>query len=244
MRYAALLLLAAVAGCAAPQNATTAAAGSPGERIVDAALSAGTPDVAIRVSSGLLAQDPKNVGLLMRQANAYIMTGNRAAAADDYRRVLTIQPGLETAELGLGKLLIATDPHGAQVVYQGILARQPRNAEALSNLGVALDLQGQHAAAQKSYREALVITPNAVPVRQNLGLSLAVSGNPEEAVQILGQLAREGDNDRRVRDNLAMALALTGRTDEADKMLREELSPADAEKALAAYSQLAANTAP
>jgi hypothetical protein len=58
---------------------------------------------------------------------------------------------------------------------------------------------------------------------------------------MIGQVAHDGTNDRRTRDNFALALDLAGHSAEADKMLREELTPADAQAALAGYSQFSSN---
>ena len=57
---------------------------------------------------------------------------------------------------------------------------------------------------------------------------------------MLTQLTNAGLGGRRARDNLAVALVLYGDTAQATSLLREELSPADAQKAIEAYRAMRA----
>jgi Flp pilus assembly protein TadD len=73
------------------------------------------------------------------------------------------------------RLLIRTDP--AEAVRQ--LSRIPSPSPAvLNNLGVALDLTGQHRQAQAAYREALAAQPGLQEPMNNLALSLALQRAP------------------------------------------------------------------
>lgn len=231
-------LLIGLAGCAGSAT-SDGLGGAAGLRVADTALTNGAPTVALQVSATMIAANPNNTAALLRHAQASLMLGRTMDAETDYRHALEADDHLTAARLGLGKIMMGSDPAAAEKLYQAVLAQEPRNTQALNDLGVARDLQGHHAEAQLAYRQALAIAPELASARENLGLSLAISGKPAEGVQLLGQLAQEGDTDRRARDDLAVALTLTGRTDEADKVLREELSAADASQALAGYEDLA-----
>ena len=69
------------------------------------------------------------------------------------------------------RLLIRTAP--AEAVRQ--LSHLPSpSAAVLNNLGVALDLEGQHQQAQAAYRQALSAQPGLPAAMNNLALSIAL----------------------------------------------------------------------
>ena len=76
----------------------------------------------------------------------------------------------------LAGLLVQFDPSAAEAAFTAVIAQEPNNIAALSNLGIARDLQGHHAEAQDAYRRALVAAPETADVKVNLDLSLALSG--------------------------------------------------------------------
>jgi Tfp pilus assembly protein PilF len=242
MRILALLLISALAACAAqPEQKTAANAGGTMSplRVADIALENGAPAVALRATEGMLAADPRNTGALMRQAKAQALLGSLAAAETAYRRALAIDGGLDEARLGLAKIWLRTSPVQAEKMLMEVLDRDPHNISALNNLGVSRDLQGKHLEAQEAYHRALQVQPTLASARENLGLSLALSGKPQEGVQMLDQVAQEdGPSNRQARDNWAVALTLSGRAVEAGQVLQEELSKPDVSKALAGYQKL------
>lgn len=213
-----------------------------GMRVADAALAAGTPEVALQWTETLLAADPQNVEALLRNGRAQSMLGNAAGAASAYRRALAIDARQTEARVALAKLMLSERPSEAEAMFRTVLAESPSNVGVMNNLGVSLDLQAKHADAQAVYRKALAMAPELSSARQNLGLSLALDGQASEGVSMLDSAARlpaAGQTpDRRARDNLALALALNGRAEEAGRMLREALNPADASTALAGYHAL------
>ena len=221
MRLPMLILAIGLAGCAGQSK-------TPGLRVADAALSSGSAELAVQITQNLISANPKDTGAMLSQARAQLMLGDKAGAAANYRRAVQTDPSLAEAKMGLGKLVMASEPATAERMFREVLAKDPRNTGALNDLGVACDLQGRHEEAQTIYRQVLGLSPELVSARQNLGLSLAVSGNPSAGAEMLGQVAGSSDLDRRARDNLAVALALTGRTGEANQVLREEMSQADA----------------
>jgi Flp pilus assembly protein TadD len=248
MRILTILLLAALAGCAgqSDQTAATTPDGSASPlKVADVAMANGSPDVAVRAMEGILAADPRNSGALIRQAKAYVMLGDLAAAETAYRRALAIDNRLDEARLGLAKIWLHTNPVQAEKVLLEVLDRDQHNTAALNNLGVARDLQGKHPEAQEAYRRALEVQPSLASARENLGLSLALSGKAQEGAQMLDQVAREdGPADRKARDNWAVALTLSGHAVEAGQVLQEELSQPDVSKALAGYQALQPPPAP
>ena len=241
MRILMLSLFVVLAGCAAQSGPDATAFDTPGSplKIADVAIANGSPEVALRAIEGMLAADPRNTAALMREAKAYTMVGNVAAAETAYRHALAADNRLDEARLGLARILLRTDPAQAEKILLEVVDRDSRNTAALNNLGVSRDLQGRHQEAQEAYRRALEVKPTLASARENLGLSLALSGKAQEGAQMLDQVAREdGPADRQARDNWAVALTLSGNTVEASQVLEEELSKPDVSKALAGYQAL------
>jgi Flp pilus assembly protein TadD len=235
-----LVLLAALAGCAAPGGRQDLASGDSAIKIADAALSAGSPEVALQVLDARLKAAPRDAEALVRQGKAFAMAGNITAADVSFRKALAVDGRNFEARLGLARLAMARDPAAAEQRFAALLKDQPANAAVLNNLGVARDMQGHHDQAQAAYRQALEVNPGMTSAQQNLALSLALSGQAEEGAAMLNRLADSGAGGRKLRDNLAVALAIAGNTAGAGQVLREEMGPADAARAIAAYQSLAA----
>jgi len=109
---------------------------------------------------------------------------------------------------------------------------------AMNNLGVALDLQGRHEAAQAEYAKLLRIQPGNRSASVNQALSLSLSGQADRSVALLRGPATRPDATPRMRQDLAVALTLSGNTREATQVLLTDLSPSDAAAALAGYQAL------
>ena len=62
----------------------------------------------------------------------------------------------------------AGDYIGAEAIWRQVLLREPDNADAHYNLGLALASQGDYKAAIASYQRALELDPNLVTTQNNL----------------------------------------------------------------------------
>ena len=237
----ALLFLLALAACTGVGGGGTGPASSIGtssDKVIDAAMQASMPEVALRVTSEQIKRDPHDATAFARQGDAYRAMGRNQEAEASYSQALALMPADRRAGVGKGVLVLRRDPAGAEAIFRQVLAANPRDAQALTGFGVASDLLGDHAKAQAAYREALTVQPGLRAATADLGLSLALSGELNAALAQLQPLANDGAASRRERDNLALALQLAGRDGEAKRILGEEMSDADASATLAAYRSL------
>ncbi|MGH7191213.1 MAG: hypothetical protein ACREF0_18745, partial [Acetobacteraceae bacterium] len=108
----------------------------------------------------------------------------------------------------------------------------------LVDRGIALDLEGQHTAAEASYRAALNAEPDDTAAEVNLALSLALAGHARQAIGMLRPLAQSGSANRRIEDDLAVALAMSGETEAASTVLSPELDQSQIALAIAGYQAL------
>jgi len=201
------------------------------------ALVEGEAGTSLAIAHGVLASQPNNVAALAQAGDAEMQMGDRLNAEADYKRALSIAPHDVKARLGLAKMLLRDDLHGAELAFRAILADAPHNPVVLNDLGYVLDMQERHKEAQAMYVEALASDPNRLSVRVNLALSLALSGQAPRAEAMLRDLAQTAGATSKVRLDLALAQVIAGHDSEAAQTMSTELSPDDAKQALAGMAQ-------
>lgn len=226
------LLLLLLAGCSGRAGLLPH---QPGLDVARAALSGGSPQVALQVTYDVLAKHPGDEAALIVQGDALTALGRYDQATEDYTKVLKRNPRSVDAHVGLGRLRLATNPAGAEALFLEALQEDARNAVALNDLGIARDLQGHHEAAQQAYGKALGIEPDMHAAEVNLALSLAMTGDQGRAMKLLQPLASEPGASRKLRHDLAAVLAMGGHQEEAERILSADLTPQQIQQALADY---------
>lgn len=233
---ATFMLLAGCAGhTSAPPFASLPAASL---NLARAALDGGSPDLAVSLSGAALAQHPDDVTALQLQAEGLTAQGRSEEARAVFARLLLLDPASVPAELGLGRILLASDAAGAEAHLLGALAHEPRNAAALNDLGIARDLQGRHSDAQVAYRHALGVAPQMQAAVVNLALSLAMTGQAQDGLILLRPIANAEGASPRVHQNLAVVATLAGDRETANAALCCDLSAEDRARAVQAFSDL------
>lgn len=237
MRFFFIAAMGLLAACSsqAPARLSNAA---PGLNIARAALSSGSPEIALNVSNGILAKEPRNVPALLSQGDALNALGRLEDAEAAYTKAVSLDAGSIGGQIGLGRLLLRAEPAQAQALFLRVLQREPRNKIALNNLGITYDLQGDHAAAQTVYRRLLGIDPTMRSAEVNLALSMALSGRAPEAVQILRPLAGRPDASPRTRHDLAFALTMAGDREAAMRIMAKDMPSEQVERALQGFGGL------
>jgi Flp pilus assembly protein TadD len=235
-----LLILAGCVGHAPPPLLGT---GTPSVGFARTALSDGAPEVALNVATAILKTSPGNEDALLVQGDALAQLGRGPEAAEVFRRVIARDPRSTAACLGLGRLLLATDPAGAEAMFQQAIAQQANDAAALNDLGIARDLQAHHAEAQIAYRQALAVAPDMSAATANLALSLSLSGHAAEGEQLLRPLAASPQTLPRLRYDLAAVATMAGDRQEAASVLKDDLPSSKLQDALDGFAALS-STAP
>ena len=235
----ALLLapLLAVGGCSATDSLY---AGQPSIDTARVALASGSRELALNICSGLHARRPDDAPINVCLGDALASLGRNAEAIGAYDQALRSDPKSAGAKIGLGRLALGTDPKRAEALFLDALTSDPRNAAALTDLGISRDLQGRHADAQTAYGEAIAAAPDLRAPQVNLALSMAMSGRAGEAVRIMRPIATRADATERERHDYAAVLAMDGKTAEAAVVLRPDLGGSDVDAAVSGYQALPA----
>ena len=207
--------------------------------LAEQALQHGSAEAALRIASGVVSQDPKNVQALLVAGEASYQLREWAHAEGYLKEALALEPDSVRGARDLRRVRVASDPVGSERLLRQALAGDAKNPVLLTDLGVALDLQGNHEAAQAQYQAALVIAPTSVAAKTNLGLSMALSGKAAEGGALIAQLAQVQPESSRIRADLALAYAVQGDRDGAAQLLSRDMPLQDIDEAVAGYAALA-----
>jgi tetratricopeptide (TPR) repeat protein len=134
------------------------------------------------ICAEVLRKAPRNPEALGLRGAAFLMSGNAAAAAEDFRLALSVIPGdgpllehLGLALLNLGRFPEAEQPLKQAAGLPGVPASVPMR------LGLALLLQHKTAEALPHLRKALALAPDNPDCLLALGRGLAAAGDSEGA---------------------------------------------------------------
>lgn len=173
------------------------------------------------VLSEAAAAAPNDIALQERLAGLAEQNERWDEAAAALRRVVARAPTQERL-VRLGRIELRLGTPSAVDTWRRAVATGGRGVEALTGLGLALDMTNDHAAAQRSYRDALAIEPGNWTAAANLGMSLMLSRQPAAAVEALALAERDPSAPPRARHNLAIALAMAGQEARMLRLLRSD----------------------
>ncbi len=119
---------------------------------------------------------------------------------------------------------MAGDLAGAEAIYEKVLAREPRNAEARNLLGVVALQRGDFPLSVRLIREAIDIDGGNAGFFNNLGQALQADGDPNQAAACYGKALEIASGDPDILNNLGTVLHELGRLDDAKAAYDEALS--------------------
>ncbi len=236
LRVATACLATATLGACAAQSGGAGTQGSVQARLAEVALRTGNSAGAVRLADRALTARADDTRALLVRGEAYTRLGELDAADKDFTRVLAARPDAVAALIGLGRLRLADDPAAAAALFRRALDHAPGESVALNDLGIALDLQGQHAAAEHAYRRALLLRPDLTAARVNLALSLALGGQGAAAVAMLRPVASAPKADAKLREDYAAVLTMAGEHAQAQAILSADMPASQASAELDAIA--------
>ena len=225
-----LALLLVVSGCSIGRSPADEARKEAD--LTEAALNAGTPEVALHLTDSMLAKNPSDADALSQRGDALTQLGRLDEARDSLRKAVASQPRNVRALLALGRVELPVDPAEAEADFVAALKQDSRNATAMNNLGIARDLQGHHVDAEVAYRSAIAAQPDMTAAQVNLALCLAIRGRGGDAIRIMQPLADAPDATRKIKEDYAAVLALAGERHEAERILSANMSASEVASAL------------
>jgi len=188
-----------------------------------------------RLNSNLakLSRTPQNVDALLGAGQAALDLGDVQAANGFFTRANMVNASLPEAKLGLAVVQLALkQPEEAAANFDAAERLGASTRDKLADRGLAYDLTGQQAKAQRDYLAALQINPGDNKARLRYAVSLGISGRLAEAEKLLEPALKGGDREAwRFR---AFIYAMNGRTTEA-RNITQSVMPKGLADALEPY---------
>lgn len=181
-----------------------------------------------------LSRNPESVPALVAAGNASLALGDVDAALGFFNRAQDVDPDDGRMLLGLGRVAVRRGEGVIAVqLFDNADAAGQQMGPAAADRGLAYDLVGNNARAQRLYRQALSREENNEVLRR-LALSYAISGDGAASETTLLPLLQR--QDRAAYRTRAFALAILGREEEAIA-IAEAMLPQRLANRLAPYFQ-------
>jgi len=181
---------------------------------------------------GRLGRNPRDLAALIDAGNAALGMGDADAAMGFFQRADSLTPGNAQVKAGIASAHVRReDPFTAIPLFAEAEKLGPLDAAAQLDRGLAYDLVGDNAAAQRYYRAVTALGSNAEATRR-LALSLAIAGDRAGMETALSPLLQK--QDKAAWRTRAFGLAALGKPDEAEAIAKSTLAP-DLAVAMAAY---------
>ena len=172
------------------------------------------------------------------QAAQAMAAGNFAQAIDLAERVVAAVPDDAGYRTLLGQAYLRAGRfRSADQAFSDVILLMPDNDKARVAQAVARIALGD----RKGAFAVLSEVTNAPA--DDFGLALALAGDTDRALAVLEPSARGMRGTSRTRQNLALAYALAGKWDKARAVAAQDVSPADIDRRMESWAQLASPTA-
>lgn len=202
-----------------------------------AQVQATRPSSAEGLNSNLarLASNPRDVNALIGAGEAALAMDDARAAAGFFARADTLQPNNGKVKAGLGRVMLKNqNPAESLRLFEQATRLGFPEASLLTDRGLAKDMTGDQAGAQRDYQAALQRTPDDIELTHRYAASLGISGQVDAAERVLRPLLYK--SDRAAWRYRAFILAMNNRQADARK-IAEQTMPAQLASAIIPYMQ-------
>ncbi|KEQ55204.1 SPOR domain-containing protein [Sphingobium chlorophenolicum] len=182
-----------------------------------------------------LASNPRDVTALIGAGEAALDMDDARAAAGFFARADVLQPNNGKVKAGLGRVMLKNqNPAEALRLFDQAVRLGYSEATLLGDRGLARDMTGDQAGAQRDYQAALQRTPDDVELTHRYAASLGISGQVDAAERVLKPLLYK--SDRAAWRYRAFILAMNNRQADAKK-IAEQTMPSQLATAILPYMQ-------
>ncbi|PJG47513.1 sporulation protein [Sphingobium sp. LB126] len=182
-----------------------------------------------------LASNPRDVTALIGAGEAALDMDDARAAAGFFARADMLAPSNGKVKAGLGRVMLKNqNPAEALRLFDQATRLGYPEATLLSDRGLARDMTGDQAGAQRDYHAALQRTPDDVELTHRYAASLGISGQVDAAERVLKPLLYK--SDRAAWRYRAFILAMNNRQADAKK-IAEQTMPSQLATAILPYMQ-------
>lgn len=180
-----------------------------------------------------LASNPRDVSALIGAGEAALALDDPRAAAGFFARADAIESGNGRIKAGLGRVMLQMqNPAEALRLFDQAGRLGYPDATILSDRGLARDMAGDQAGAQRDYQAALKARPNDDELVRRYAASLGISGQVDAAERILQPLLYK--SDRAAWRYRAFIFAMNNQQGEAKK-IADQTMPTQLAAAIVPY---------
>ena len=159
---------------------------------------------------------------LFAQGMRHHQSGQLAAAAEQYRQALAIEPGHANSQYCLGLIALQAGRNADAIVcLEQAVVRNRKEPDWHYNLGVAYQNEGRAADALAQFQRTLTLDPAHMPAKINVANGHAAKGDLDQAAKLYQSIAAAKPDQLDVRENLARIALARGRPTEAVGMLQQ-----------------------
>jgi len=193
--------------------------------LVDFLAARRSPEVAEKELTAMIAADAGDFELQFALAKFYESSGDVQRAEAVYQRVIDAEKMDSAGLMARDRLALLrakrNDIPGAEKLIGEVLAKSPRDNEALLLHGnIALERKDPKSAIA-DLRTVLRDQPNAVPALRTLARAHLANGEPAIAEETMRRALEANPNDAGVRLDLAQLLSQIGKPDQAKPIVAE-----------------------
>ncbi len=195
------------------------------------------PPGAAELNSNLarLSSNPRDVTALIGAGEAALALDDPRAAAGFFARADAISSGNGRIKAGLARVnLKLQNPAEALRLFDQAARLGYPDTTILSDRGLARDMTGDQAGAQRDYHSALTKTPDDAELIRRYAASLGISGQVEAADKVLAPLLYK--SDRAAWRYRAFILAMNNKQGDARKVASQTM-PAQLAAAITPYME-------
>jgi Flp pilus assembly protein TadD len=187
---------------------------------------------SLNAALGRLARDPRDLSALIDAGKAAVQMGDIDAALGFFARADQISPNNMQVKAGLAAAMVrGENPFDAIPLFAEADGAGASDPSVQSDRGLAYDLVGDSATAQRYYQQSLAARSDDETLRR-LGLSQAIAGDRAGMELTLSPLLQK--QDKAAWRTRAFALAILGRPDEAVAIANQTM-PTDLASGIAPY---------
>jgi Tfp pilus assembly protein PilF len=177
----------------------------------------------------VLERQPEN-SFAHQSVGSYLSSANNnAAALDQYREAVRLNPDSTQARYGLALLLLKTGAAAEAITeLREVVRRRPEDAMMRQNLASALFQSGRNSEAIEAYRAALELDPTNWNAHCNLGMAQQKAGKYQDATASYESALKLSPNTVDVYKHLADIYTLTNDREKSIAALKKGLELAHA----------------
>ena len=227
-----IALLAMLSGCAGNDTSTDSMI-----RIAQKARRSGNTEAAVSFFNKALSMDSGSASAYLGLAETYIDMNLLDAAEEYIKKAGANGATTEQTSYLKGKIYLL---RGNGTAAEKEFLKCSSSVDALNALGAIYDGRGEHARAQKLFKQAIAREPNFIDAYNNIGLSFMEEGNYKNAIFYLENACSLPEANAAYRSNLALVYGLSGQINKARAVYQQDYEGQELENKIAYLEELIA----